>query len=193
MRKNAEEYSDLELIRLLSGKRKESAFAMNEIYRRYSSVVYNFCYKFLQNKVFLDDIFQNVFIKLFEKAQGKFDISNLEAYLMKTTRNMCYNENIKKINESVEFDENYYNDGNDESEKLDKKNMLEKLDMALKQLPDEYREVIIMKDFLDFKYVQISEILDESLSVVRTRIYRAKQKLRDILRLYDDEIKDYNI
>ncbi len=61
----------------------------------------------------------------------------------------------------------------------------EKQDMvrkALARLPEDYRQVLVLKEMEGLKYEQIAEIVDCPIGTVRSRIHRARQELRDMLR-----------
>lgn len=51
------------------------------------------------------------------------------------------------------------------------------LQMALEDLPDKYRSVIVLRYFEDLKIEEIAEILDENTSTIKTRLYKALEKL----------------
>jgi len=64
---------------------------------------------------------------------------------------------------------------------FEQKEINELINIGLDALPEKYREVIILKEFLDMSYQEIAELLNLTLPVVRIRIYRAKNKLREYL------------
>ena len=53
------------------------------------------------------------------------------------------------------------------------------MQQALKLLPEQYREVLMMSKFLGLKYEEIAEINHCSVGVIKTRVFRAMQYLRD--------------
>ena len=54
------------------------------------------------------------------------------------------------------------------------------LTRALEQLPPLYREVLVLYHFEHLKYVEIADVLDIPLGTVMNRIFRARQKLREL-------------
>jgi RNA polymerase sigma-70 factor (ECF subfamily) len=58
---------------------------------------------------------------------------------------------------------------------------------GLKQLPDEYREILLLREIQGLSYEEISAALDLEVGTVKSRIYRGRKKLCDYL------IKDGNI
>jgi RNA polymerase sigma-70 factor (ECF subfamily) len=57
-------------------------------------------------------------------------------------------------------------------------------------IPDDYREVFILREYEGLSYAEIAEVVDSSLSNVKVRIFRAKQKIRDILTPYIREFSE---
>lgn len=187
MKNKYAEYSDNELLELLMQGRGQAKKSMEELYRRYSNKIYTYCTKYLYDEKIALDIFHDSFINFYDAVKKGVQVKNVGAFITQIARNLCLNENVKKVNQGLEFKEGWIS--GDINESYDKKETSEILDKALMQLPDDYREIIILKEFLDMKYIEIAETLDIGLSLVRTRIYRAKQMLRDYLKVYIDEIK----
>ncbi len=63
------------------------------------------------------------------------------------------------------------------------------LEAAMDALPDDYREALVLKEHLGLSYNEIADILGTTMPVVRTRIYRAKGKLKDILAPYLEDLQ----
>ncbi len=173
-------YSDNELSFLMSSDNKEiRKKAFDQVYERYSPQVYTFCYRFLRNEQLAKDIFQDSFVKLFDTIQTKNEgIENLGGYLLKIARNLCLNEkNIKKLKKvNIDDIELKYND-----ESYETKQNRELLIQSLNQLPAKYRELLILKEFLNYSYNEIADITEQTKSNVGIMLHRAKQMLKEIV------------
>lgn len=186
MARNLQQLSDEDLCALLNEDKHIAIAAFDEIYDRYSSNIYTYCHKVMSNSSVADDIFQDTFAKFFESTKKNKEVVNLNGFLIKIARNLCINEKNRKYNENVPleefqfpvYDNSYAN-----------KELTELLETALEALPEDFKEVLIMKEYMDMTYKEIAEATDNTLSNVRIRIYRAKNKLRDIMAPY---IKDLN-
>lgn len=178
---------DEELYNRLRQQNKVAKPAFDELYRRYSTNIYTYCKKVLNNQPMAEDIFQETFTRFYESAQQKRKMTNVSGYLIKIARNLCLNEKARKYNDNVPLEnlqmphfDNSYGD----------KQLNELLQTAIDALPKKYREVIVLKEFMDMSYKEIAQALDSTLPIVRIRIYRAKNKLREILAPYLEEIKN---
>lgn len=189
MGKNYKDISDAELYYMLKGSKSESKKAFDELYRRHSTNVYTYCRKVLNNDPMAEDIFQETFTRFYESAKKDRKMTNVSGYLIKIARNLCLNEKAKKYNDKVSLDDlqlphydmSYGN-----------KQLNELLQTALDALPKKYREVIVLREYLDMSYKEIAEAVGTTMPVVRIRIYRAKGKIRELLAPYFEEMNDYN-
>jgi len=111
---------------------------------------YGIAFRYLKNEEDAMDALQESFIKIY-KGLSSFNFeSKFDTWVYRIVTNVC----------------------ND----LYRKNKKKCLDM----LADEHREVIILRDIKGFSYEEISEILDCSLGTVKSRISRARLRLKDI-------------
>lgn len=177
--------SDEEVFLLLSNRKRQIAKdAFDELYSRYSTKLYSYCKKILLNDESANDAFQETFTKIIEASkQGKV-MTNFAGYLITVARNLCLNEK-ENIRNTMVYVEDFQMPGGIKNED---KELIDIISVALDNLPLEYRESLILKEFLNYSYKEISELLGISLSIVRIRIHRAKEKLKDILAPYSKEI-----
>ncbi|MCD6375386.1 MAG: RNA polymerase sigma factor, partial [Caldisericaceae bacterium] len=59
---------------------------------------------------------------------------------------------------------------------------------ALSQLPEKDREIIVMKEFNDFSYQEISDALEIPLGSVMSRLYYARKKLLKKLQQFEGDL-----
>jgi RNA polymerase sigma-70 factor (ECF subfamily) len=60
----------------------------------------------------------------------------------------------------------------------------EEVETALKELPEEFRVVVILSDLQEFSYQEISRMLKIPIGTVRSRLFRGRRQLRDKLADY---------
>lgn len=182
-----EEYSDAELFEFLSKDDNVSERAFAEIYSRYASKVYAFCRRFLENREEAQDIFQETFIKFHECRKQKRDMSNMGAFLLTIARNKCVNF-VQRNKQGITFEDYMVAD---EGISTENRELIDLLKMAMDMLPDEYREVFVLREYDGFSYQEIADIVGESLANVKIRIFRAKQKIKEILEPYIEDVPKY--
>ena len=60
----------------------------------------------------------------------------------------------------------------------------------LQTLPSEYRAVLVLRHFQQLAYEEIAEVLEVSLSQVKTRLHRARKMFRDRFLLYQRDVDE---
>lgn len=131
------------------------------------------------------DILQETFVKLFNKGKQAAVIENFPAYLMTIARNLCLTYKSRISREYVQF-EDFHLSVRDVP--YEQKELLQLIQTALDLLPDEYREAFVLREYNGLSYNEIAEVVGVSLETVKVRIFRAKQKLRDILAPYLEDL-----
>lgn len=184
MSKILENKTDNELYEMLHQGGKPGRDAFDVLYARYSSKIFTYCKKILNNSDTAEDIFQETFVRFFESAKVERKMTNVAGFLIRIARNLCLNEKAKKYNDKVPL-EDFQMPYLDNS--YEKKELNDILNTALEALPEKFREVLILKEFMDLSYNEIAEALNTTLPVIRIRIYRARNKLREILQPYFEE------
>lgn len=181
-----------ELIERLK-KGDESAFA--ELIREHEKLVFNLALRYVKNYDDASDITQAVFITVYRSIGGFKGKSKLSTWLYRITVNECvdfsrrnklYNnftvplEQISGDGESTEIplpDPSYSPDITYERQELQNT-----IRLAVESLPPISREIIILRDIHDLSYSEIAEALNIELGTVRSRLARARIKLRNKLR-----------
>jgi len=178
MNSDLKNIKDEQLFLLMAKGDQLSFLAFEELYNRYSSKIYTYIRKILNNSPASDDIFQETFIRFYEFSKKSKNMTNVIGFLIKTARNLCLNEKKSKNSSHLDisnFSFAYYD------KSYENKEINELVDIGLDALPEKYREVLVLREFMDFSYQEIADILGVSMPVVRIRIFRAKNKLREFL------------
>lgn len=174
-----EQYSDSELYYQLNKDKETAERAFAELYSRYSSRVFAYCRRFLGNKQDAQDVYQETFVRFFQSAQQDREMTNVPAFLLKIARNLCVNFK-RKQKDNVSYEDYMVINNN----RNDKEELLNLIKMALDVLPDEYRDIFILREYQGLSYNEIADVTNISLASVKIRIFRAKQKIREILQPY---------
>ncbi len=177
--------SDIELYQRMSEGSREGELAFMELYRRYAGRVFAYCLRFLGNKSDAKDIFQETFVRFYESTKIERTMTNVSAFLIKIARNLCLN--FKKSMKQTSTIEDYMKFEN-AYDIIEKDELLNLIKIALNELPDDYREVFILREYQGMSYSEIAEILGISVPNVKVRIFRAKTKIREILSPYISEL-----
>ena len=176
-------YNDSDLfIALKDKKTAEAAFA--ELYSRHSQRIYAYSLRVTGSPEDAQDIFQEAFMKFFAAAEDKDYIENVPAFLLTITRNLCINYLRSR---RLTFDIEDYNFSTNDTG-YEQKEMLELIGRSLETLDFDYREAFILRQYHGMSYKEISMITGDSISAVKNRVWRAKEKIKDILQPYLEDI-----
>ncbi len=154
-----------------------------------------FAYHLTFNENDADDLVQETYMKAHKFIENYELGTNAKAWLFKILKNAYINEYRRKsrIPPKVDLDELGGVKSGDESKnqtyvdlRTDIFDMTlgDEVTMALKALPEEFREVILMCDIENFSYEEISKTLDLPIGTVRSRLFRARNMLKEKLQEY---------
>ena len=152
------------------------------IFNLYKNDIYRLAYSYTKNMADSDDVVQNVFVKLYKnKKILDSNDTDIKKWLIKVTINDCKTIFLsswkRKIISLTEKEENIIKDDKKECELLDEINKLSK---------DE-RLVIFLYYYEGYKIKEISSIMKKSETNIQTILYRARNKLKEIIKEENDE------
>ena len=177
--------SDIELYqKFLNGNNE----AFNELIIKYRKQLVFFVMKYVRNMEVAEDIVQDSFVyMIINKINYDFKYSfRTYIYTIAKSRTINYlKKNSKVIFISDVVEENYYNENIDIEEEYIRQEKKETLQKAIKNLKIEYQVIIYLYEFQGFKYKEISEILNQSMSKTKMMIHRAKKSLEKIIKEED--------
>ena len=173
-----EKLTDFELTVLL---KQGDAKAFDEVYHRYSKVLYGIAYNRLRNLSQSEDIVHDVLVSLWKNREFA-EIENLKAYLATATKYMIFHE-IKRIKKlPVAGDElastDHVADHEDLEDRLHYKNLLEVARQEVERLPGKCRLIFKYSRYENLTAKEIAEKLDLSQSTVENQINKAVVILR---------------
>lgn len=169
-------YDDERIAQATLELRRGSAEAFHILYSHYSQKVYRFCLRFLGDKEKAEDAFQETFMKVFENRIN-FRGNNFAAWLFTIARHTCLNFiRTEKPYEDVET--NSISLSYVYKEDIALRDFVQR---AIMQLPVSLREAILLREYEDCSYEEISEILGISLSLAKVRVHRARLLLKKLL------------
>lgn len=165
-----------------------------EIYRTYEKKIYNTAYKTAQNPHDASDITQEVFISVAKNLRSFKGESSLSTWIFRITVNKCIDYGRRKqksvkmlIDEDIGEGENLRTiktQSIDDSpeEHLKKQELRHEIASALAELSEDHREVILLRDVNGLSYEEIAQVTQLPEGTVKSRISRARDSLREILR-----------
>lgn len=180
---------DLELLQKFK-QGDETSFA--KLVVKYQKPVLNIIYRFTQNKHTAEDMAQEVFIRVYRGAEKFEERSKFFTWLYRVTINYCIKQAKRwKVLAESSLDEEKENGKLSETVAdpsptpqgcLEKEYLLVKVREAVMALPDDQRSVVILSKFQDLPYEDIADVLKISVPSVKSKLHRAKLKLKEKLK-----------
>ena len=179
-----DQMDDIELYFILKNDKYNAEKAFTELYNRHSPRIYSYCRKFLGNKDDAQDVFQETFVSFLETTQQDRVMTNVPGFLLKIARNLCVN--VRRRDKNPVSYEDYMSSV--ETTNGEKEELLHLIKNAMELLPAEYKDMFILREYQGLSYTEIAEVTNTTLATVKIRIFRAKQKVREILAPYLEDI-----
>jgi RNA polymerase sigma-70 factor, ECF subfamily len=177
----------------------EEAFSV--LIAQYHQPLYSLIARSLNDPADAADITQEVFIKVFRSIRGFHGEASLRTWLYRIALREASNQRrwwSRHKKQEITIDSPYESDSEDEGNGLclsatladhsdspfdhaAQAEVRERVESALRRLPEAFRTVVILREIEGFAYEEISEILDVNLGTVKSRLTRGRSALRTLL------------
>jgi RNA polymerase sigma-70 factor (ECF subfamily) len=161
----------------------------------YLKQLHGFAFHLANDEDEANDLVQDTFLKAYRFMDSFEPGTNTKAWLFRILKNTFINEYRRKANlpNHVSLDVTYHKDDGEKYE--DVVEVLDNLDYyqhligdevakAMGALQDDFREIIVLSDLEEFSYEEIAGILNIPVGTVRSRLFRARNALKEMLREY---------
>jgi RNA polymerase sigma-70 factor, ECF subfamily len=152
------------------------------LFNKYKKRIYNYALKMLNDKMRADDIVQDVFIKLFENLNNIHNKQSIQFWLFKTARNemMSFLRNTKNkkfITEVVDIENFEIENKTSLADEIENTELKKLILNELEVMNEDFSEVFILKEYSGLSYKEIASLLEIDEDLVKSRLYKARQKL----------------
>lgn len=181
--------------RLLVEKSKSGDIgAFEQLVENYQKKVFNIALRMIGNYDDAGDLTQEVFIRVFKSIKSFKEQSSFSTWLYRITTNVCLDELRKRKNKKVisldeelklddsEVKRQIESDDPSPEETAEKEELKKIIKKAINDLTEEHRVVIVLRDIQGFSYEEISRIINCPEGTVKSRINRARQALKELLK-----------
>lgn len=161
-----------------------------------ADALYNFAYSLVFEEARAQDLVQEAYLKAYRFIHSFEPGSNAKAWLFQILKNAFINEYRKKSRQPQKVDFEDFKDKN----QLEKQSISidieqdvythmigDEITTALNSLPVDFRVAIILSDIEGFTYEEIAKITDIPIGTVRSRLFRARNLMKEQLREYAKE------
>jgi len=158
--------------------------AFGELVDRYKDLVYGLIYRLTSDRSRVDDLAQDVFLKVHRGLPYFRGEARLSTWIYRIVQNVCSQARAVKLPE-VSYDQGADGRPLREPATVDRSaqdlELRDRLEKAIAQLPESYRMLIAAHYLQGVQYEALAEALNIPLGTVKTHLYRAKRRLRELL------------
>src|SRR6266478_712969 len=187
-----EDTEDVRLMQLVAGG---DTSAFEQLIERHQALVAGTVARMLGSTSDVEDIAQQVFIRVWKSARRYVPRAKFTTWLLKITRNLVFNEmrRTKRHPHVALQSETGVEDPplKDETNLAPDASLLESelqqvIEEAIQRLPETQRMALVLRRYQQLSYEQIAEVLDLSVPAVKSLLFRARTELRSRLSKYLD-------
>lgn len=175
---------------LVARARAHDLAAFNQLVLAYQNLAYSVAYRMLQDQASTSDAVQDSFIKAYRGLSG-FQGGNFKSWLMRIVVNTCYDElrtqqrrrtdGLDDLHQEPEPLSTLGTRPETPEQYAERMELGSALEAAVAALPEEQRTAVVLYDVHGFAYEEIAEMTGWPMGTVKSRINRARIKLRDTL------------
>jgi RNA polymerase sigma-70 factor (ECF subfamily) len=184
---------DAEDVRLMELVSAGDSGAFEQLVERHQRLVVGTVGRMLGNTSDAEDIAQQVFVRVWKSAKRYVPRAKFTTWLLKITRNLVFNELRRRsrhpqvpLQAESEEEERPIRDENaiaPDASMLEQE-LQKAIDAAIANLPETQRLAVILRRYEELSYEEIAETLDQSVSAVKSLLFRARTELRTSLQRY---------
>jgi RNA polymerase sigma-70 factor (ECF subfamily) len=184
---------DAEDIRLMAEVSAGDDRAFEQLVERHQRLVVGTVSRMLGTQSDAEDIAQQVFVRVWKNAKRYEPRAKFTTWLLKITRNLVFNELRRRsrhpavpLQSETDEEERPLKDEHaiapDAS--LLEHELQKAVDAAIAELPETQRMAVILRRYEELSYEEIAEALEQSVSAVKSLLFRARTELRENLKRY---------
>ncbi len=166
--------------------------AFSILVEKYKKPILNLIYRYTGQREQAEDLAQEVFLRAFRGLDGFRGNSRFFTWLYRIAVNLSlrHRERGSKFffssldQKREDMGETLRDEAPEPQDYLEQDELRRVVKEAVSSLPDDQRQVVILYRYENMKYDQIAEVLDISLSAVKSRLHRARRSLKKALEPY---------
>lgn len=157
--------------------------ALADLYAKYASGLQAFLCAKLDDSALAEEIVQDVMLAVWQYAHQFEGRSSVKTWLLTIAHNRAVNAIRKKRLPIIQLSDAFDVPSSEPTatQTMEKVDMEARVQRAIQQLPAGYREVLTLTFYHQLSGQEIADVLDISLGTVKSRLFRAKEQLKQRL------------
>lgn len=180
-------------VALINASRQGDLDSFNRLVLAYQDVVYSQAFRVLGDRQAADDAAQEAFISAFNNLRS-YRGGSFRAWLLRIVTNSCYDELRRRkrrpttpleplddTGEEIESPRWLADTAEQPEAAMERVELARAIQHCLEELPAEFRVVVSLVDVQGMDYAEVSQVIQKPLGTVKSRLARARGRLRDCL------------
>lgn len=164
-----------------------AAFGIKQELVKRRTKLYQIAYSWCHDPALADDLVQDTMYKAIKNSSNLREVATLDTWLYRILIN-CWHDYLRVSGRNVELFDIRDDRIGDHTDMYQKVQIVDRVRSSVANLPMNLREVVTLADFAGFSYAEIASIVDVPVGTVMSRLYRARQNLKDqLLDISSDE------
>jgi RNA polymerase sigma-70 factor (ECF subfamily) len=169
--------------------------AFNRLVMAYQGMAYNVAFRIVGDADAAADACQDGFLSAF-KGIKRFRGGSFKSWILRIVTNACYDQlrykgrrpanSLEEVAENPDYSPKLVNGHERPEDHALRQELSELIQQGINSLPPDQRTVLVLSDVQGFSYQEIAEITEASLGTVKSRLSRARTKLRHYLTDYQE-------
>ncbi|MBI3923311.1 MAG: RNA polymerase sigma factor [Armatimonadetes bacterium] len=161
------------------------AQALGALFERYKQPVFGFLYRMLHESATAEDVLQDTFLRIYDRRRSYRSGMRFSTWLYTIARNLALDRLKRSSHRELSFGqvihEPHTSDVDSLQKLVEKEQLASEVRRAVDSLPEDQRFVIVLREYQDLSYAEISRITGATEEAVRVRAHRARLALRKAL------------
>lgn len=169
--------------------------AFNQLVVRYQNLAYSVAYRTLQDDATAADVVQESFIKAY-RSIGAFQGGSFKSWIIRIVANTCYDllrsrqrkltDSLDDLIENDDYAPQLVDPTDTPQSHVERMELSALLERSIQALPPDQRLVLTLCDVHGYAYDEIAEMTGVPMGTVKSRINRARARVRDYLLQYPE-------
>lgn len=165
---------------LISAIRDRDADALDTLFRRHLAGVHQLCVRLLGDAASADDVVQETFLRVMRHAGTYQGSSRVTTWLYTIARNACF-DHMQREKRRIQVHSESTSQHENAADVPDSSGRIAMVNEAMRQLPPEMREALVLSRFKDLAHAEVAAVLGCSEGAARVRVHRALLRLKEIV------------
>lgn len=176
----------MKILAFARGRKPEPGF--DSLVRPHLEYLYRLAYRFTGKREEAEDLVQDLLVKLYPRYDELVKVEKLRPWLVTSLYRMFVDgvrrrgrSPLELITDETAFYDSVASDDNEPDESLQRHQHLDIIQEAFKRLSDDHRTLLTLHDMEGYRLVELEKMLDVPIGTLKSRIHRARARMRELL------------